>query len=126
MPLTVIGLFDEATTARKAIAALKGIGIPANQVSNVQREASAAEDEGEESWWSPLKERLKEMFGAGVPKRDLPYYREGLRRGGILVSAWVDDDEEHERVLAIFQRRGVVDLEERGNQRRASGWTDTV
>ena len=126
MALTVVGLFDEANEAQAAMAALKAIGIPANQVTSGQGEASPAGTEGEDSWWARLKDRLKEMFGAGVPKGDLPYYREGLRRGGILVSARVEDDREEERVLAIFQRHRVVNLEERAEQWRGSGWTETL
>ena len=126
MGLAIIGLFDEVNEAQAAMAELKGIGIPVNQVTSLQREGSPGGPEDDDSWWARLKEGLKEMFGAGVPKGDLPYYREGLRRGGILVSARVDDDEEEERVLAIFQRHRVVDLEERAEQWRASGWTETL
>jgi len=126
MALTVIGLFDETQDAQKAIAELTGIGIPANQVSSIQREASSSSTEADEGWWERLKDGLKEMFGAGVPTQDVPYYREGLRRGGILVRARVDDDQEEERVLAIFQRHRAIDLEERAEQWRASGWGDTL
>lgn len=59
---------------------------------------------------------------AGVPEHDANFYAEGVRRGGTLVSARVDD------ALAstareILQRYKPVDTTRRGAAYRESGWS---
>jgi hypothetical protein len=59
---------------------------------------------------------------AGVSKEDAPVYAEGLRRGGTMVSARVADSQ-RSRYEAILNR-SAVDIRERGEAYRKSGWTD--
>lgn len=62
------------------------------------------------------------LTGAGVPERDANFYAEGVRRGGTLVTARVDDA----RALMareILQRYKAVDPALRGGAYRESGWT---
>lgn len=59
---------------------------------------------------------------AGVPERDAHVYAEGVRRGGTLVSARVDDSRAAE-AQAILQRNRSVDIGARGQAYRDSGWT---
>jgi hypothetical protein len=59
---------------------------------------------------------------AGVPERDAHIYAEGVRRGGTLVTAKVDDARAAE-TQAILQRYKSVNLTERGEAYRASGWS---
>lgn len=58
---------------------------------------------------------------AGISKDDVPVYAEGLRRGGTLVTAHVPDGE-RTRYEAILNR-SAVDIRERGEAYRKSGWT---
>jgi hypothetical protein len=58
---------------------------------------------------------------AGVSKEDAPVYAEGVRRGGTLVTARVPDGE-RSRYEAILNR-SAVDIRERGEMYRKSGWT---
>ena len=48
-------------------------------------------------------------------------YAEGVRRGGSLVTARVDESQAV-LVESIMQRQGFVDARERGNAYRSGGW----
>jgi heat induced stress protein YflT len=58
----------------------------------------------------------------GVPERDAHFYAEGVRRGGTLVSARVDDAQAP-LAREILQRYKAVDPAVRGAAYRESGWT---
>jgi hypothetical protein len=58
---------------------------------------------------------------AGISKEDAPVYAEGLRRGGTLVTAKVAESQ-RSRYEAILNR-SAVDIRERAEAYRKSGWT---
>ncbi len=58
----------------------------------------------------------------GVSERDAHVYSEGVRRGGSLVSAKVDDEMVSE-VEAILDRHNPVDPQARGRAYAETGWT---
>src|SRR5215469_6682576 len=62
------------------------------------------------------------LTGAGVPERDANFYAEGVRRGGTLVTARVDDARAA-MAQEILQRYKAVDPTLRGAAYRESGWT---
>lgn len=62
------------------------------------------------------------LTGAGVPERDAQVYAEGVRRGGTLVAARVDN-ERAPAVREILSRYQSVDPAVRGAAYRESGWT---
>jgi len=62
------------------------------------------------------------LTGLGVPEHEAGYYSEGVRRGGTLVTAVVDDNFA-DRALAIFNRHNVVDIDERGSYYQSTGYT---
>ncbi|GIV97801.1 MAG: hypothetical protein KatS3mg057_2458 [Herpetosiphonaceae bacterium] len=64
---------------------------------------------------------LGALVGAGVPEEQAGYYVEGVRRGGILVSATVDETMA-DLVYTTMQRHGAVNMEERVAEWRAAGW----
>jgi hypothetical protein len=59
---------------------------------------------------------------AGVPEKDANVYAEGVRRGGTLVSAKVDDDKAIAAEAALNEYR-AVDATTRGATYRNEGWT---
>jgi hypothetical protein len=61
------------------------------------------------------------MTESGVPERDAHVYAEGVRRGGTLVSARVEDSRGYE-ADAILRRFSPVDITARGTAYRDSGW----
>jgi hypothetical protein len=62
------------------------------------------------------------LTGAGVPEHDAHFYAEGVRRGGNLVTARVDDARAS-TAREILQRYKSVDPAVRGAAYRQSGWT---
>lgn len=62
------------------------------------------------------------LTGAGVPETHAHIYAEGVRRGGALVTARVDDAEAT-RYAEILDQLGTVDVAARGEQYRQSGWS---
>jgi uncharacterized protein (TIGR02271 family) len=57
----------------------------------------------------------------GVPEEDAHYYAEGVRRGGVLVTV-ATDDATADRAAEIMRRHGAVDIDERAQQWRTTGW----
>lgn len=62
------------------------------------------------------------MTDAGVPEEHAHVYAEGVRRGGALVTARVDDTRAAE-AQAILHRHRSIDPEVRGRAYRDAGWT---
>jgi hypothetical protein len=58
----------------------------------------------------------------GVSEEDANFYAEGVRRGGTLVTARVEDNLVPE-AEAVLKRQGWVDPEERRAAYREQGWT---
>ena len=59
---------------------------------------------------------------AGVDERDAHVYGESLRRGGVFVTARVDD-EELDAAAAILGQSGSVDVNERRAEYERTGWS---
>jgi hypothetical protein len=62
------------------------------------------------------------LVGAGIPEEDASFYAEGVRRGGTLVLVKTSDDMAN-RAYDIMQLAGAVDVDKRGAEWRAGGWT---
>lgn len=62
------------------------------------------------------------LTDAGVPEEQAHVYAEGVRRGGTVVSARVDEGLVTE-ARAILNRSRDVDINERGSSYRSEGWT---
>jgi uncharacterized membrane protein len=63
------------------------------------------------------------LIDMGVGEEDASYYAEGVRRGGTLVSATVDEAW-LDRVEEIMNRHNPVDIERRAAYWRETGWSD--
>ncbi|MGH8565424.1 MAG: hypothetical protein ACREXW_15555 [Gammaproteobacteria bacterium] len=57
----------------------------------------------------------------GVPKDQTGYYAEAVRRGGILISVRVPEEQVDE-AMAIMERHHAMDVDERAAEWRAGGW----
>lgn len=100
---TLAALFDTKREAQDAEAGLARRGIGADRVTLVQDTAA----------------------GLTVPAQDRATYEEGLRRGGILLLARVEDAEV-DAVIVVLEKTGAVDLDARERDWRAGGWTGGV
>ena len=65
------------------------------------------------------------LTSAGVPAEDAEHYNEAVRRGGILLAVR-SQDEQAQRVAQILGEDGAVNIDERVDQYRSSGYTPTV
>jgi hypothetical protein len=59
------------------------------------------------------------LVKSGVPEDEAPYYAEGIRRGGTLISLQTSDTL---RAEDIMNRHGSVNIHERSNTWRQTGW----
>lgn len=57
-----------------------------------------------------------------LSQEDRPAYSEGIRRGGFLLFAEVDGDEDADRIISILKDTSGVNLEEREKMWRSEGW----
>jgi hypothetical protein len=62
------------------------------------------------------------LTDAGINERDAHVYAEGIRRGGHMVVARVDEAEA-DAAAAILSKHGPVDIAERRAEYMAEGWT---
>lgn len=65
---------------------------------------------------------LGSLTGAGVSEADAHTYAEAVHRGGTLVTV-ASSEVEHDRVVAILERAGAVDLDARSSTWRSQYWT---
>lgn len=69
-------------------------------------------------FWASIK-------NAFLPDEDRATYEEGIRRGGYLLTADVDEDEVDHAVAALENAHGSVDMEQRSSDWKNAGWAAT-
>lgn len=62
------------------------------------------------------------LVDAGIPRPEAEMYNEGVRRGGTLVTVRTNDRQDAEEAADIMARYDVVDIDQRGESYRNSGW----
>ena len=58
-----------------------------------------------------------------LQSEDRELYGESLRRGGFMLCAEVDGDEDEQRIISLLEETGSVDMDEREQSWRNEGWT---
>ena len=118
MSRTITALFDTREDADAGAERLRQAGIDAGAVAvhdqsthKTTGEYSTGEDQG--LWAS-----IKNVF---VPHEDRHAYEEGIRRGGFLLTADIDEDRAPDAVAAL-ENANSVDLDARSQQWRSEGW----
>ena len=118
MTRTITALFDTRADADGGGERLKQAGVDAGNVAvhdqtthKTSGEYSTRKDKG---LWATVK-------GVFVPDADRHTYEEGIRRGGFLLTADVDDDNTAAAVKAL-EEANSIDLDERSEQWRSDGW----
>jgi len=127
---TVIGLFGDASEARRAIDELQGLGYPADKISVVTNVASqqslearksmnleslSLTDVGKVATAGPLRDVLIKQPGAlgsalqlfGLTPELADHYVAGVKHGETLESLTVDD-KDSDRVLSVMKRRSAM------------------
>ena len=101
MSKTVVGLFDNARDAEDVRSDLQSMNLSSADIDMVSQDSL-----GDQSTM------LSRLSSAGVPEDDARLYYEGVRRGGSLVVAQVDDSYVND-VVDVMHRHNIVDLESR-------------
>jgi uncharacterized protein (TIGR02271 family) len=109
---TITAMFNSRAEAERAVQALASqAGLDRNAV-HVGSGSQASEQEG---FLSSLKSH-------SVPDEDRYAYAEGMRRGGAVLTAQVDESR-LDGAMDVLEQNGAVDLDEREAEWRRSGWT---
>jgi hypothetical protein len=114
---TLTAFFDSRGDAEQAIDRLTEAGVsqvrlmPGYESDDEKAEVSSDDRVG---FWARLEDWL-------FPVEDRAVYAEGLRRGGFLVSATVDDAT-YEIAHDILDEHGAIHMDERAAQWRSDGW----
>lgn len=116
MSRTITALFDsrsEAEAARDRIAGRAG------NVRIVDQEGSTGGTGSTGSHGGGLWESIKDAF---MPHEDRHAYEEGVRRGGYLLCATVEENQADE-ICSMLDGSGAVDFDQRQESWRSEGWS---
>ena len=114
---TITAMFDSADAADRARDRLVELGLPSDDVQVIYQGESGerAGADGKGLW-----ESIKDFFTGDDDERAA--YEEGIRRGGHLLTARVDEQYADE-VIVLLENSDAVDLDQRTQEWRAEGWT---
>lgn len=113
MSRTLTAMFDNRADADAAKARLIASHVDTDHIKIVEKGANDAS--GETGMWASLKN----MF---VADEDRHAYGEGIRRGGYLLTADVEEGQA-DAAVRVLDEGGSVDLDQRTADWRGSGWT---
>lgn len=119
---TITAIYDTEADARLAREQLVSSGLEDDDVRIVSQNLSssaASSDAGDQD--KGVWESIKDFF---VGDDDRPTYSEGLRRGGYLLTARVDD-ERSDQAISLLEQTNAIDLDERAQQWRTEGWSES-
>ena len=114
MSRTITAMFDSRSQAEAARNQLRSaVGADARIID---KSSTSSDTTGESrGFWADLKD----IF---VPDEDRYSYEEGVRRGGFLLCANVDESQA-DQACSILEASGSVDFDSRERQWRSEGWT---
>lgn len=129
MRQTVVGVFDRYAAARQAAQKLRDSGFgdsvyvtdDMGSVGPDGREDSAERRE-DTGVFAHVRQFFADLFGDD--DREVSPYAEALRRGGAVVKVEVDEEQQAESARRTLEAAGAVDIEERAEQWRTSGWQE--
>jgi uncharacterized protein (TIGR02271 family) len=133
---TVIGAFEDPQLAQRALERLVQAGFDRDDV-HVQEGAAGGttgamgadtrgadrprdEDHG---IMESIGDFFASLFGEDKPTGRSGVYAEAVRRGTSVVVVDADDDDKADMAARLLHELGAIDVDERAQQWRASGWT---
>jgi uncharacterized protein (TIGR02271 family) len=122
MSRTITAMFDNRTEAEEAADRLRKSRIQADRINVIDQSSQGYSsdrysDTQDRGFWATLKD----VF---LPDEDRHAYEEGVRRGGVLVTAQVDEIEADE-AIRVLEESNSVDFDQRQDEWRGSGWAGT-
>jgi len=118
---TITAIYDSESDALQAKSQLLSHGLEDDDVRIVSHQLSSTpvrDDAGDDKG---IWESIKDFF---VGDQDRSMFSEGLRRGGCLLTARVTD-ETGDEAIALLQSTNAIDLDQRSDQWRAEGWSES-
>jgi stress response protein YsnF len=119
MAKTVVGLYEDRTTAHRALKDLEARGFNKDHLS------FASTERGDRHTYEHDADTFRDpssLTRYGVPQEEAEFYAEGLRRGGSLIVARVHDSNAEE-AADIMARHNPARFEDRHKAYRASGYS---
>lgn len=118
MSRTVTALFDSRADAQASADNLRQLGIDADDIHIHDNSSQSTRSEHEGlGLWATIK-------NAFLPDDDRQTYEEGIRRGGFLLTADVDEAQA-DQAIRVLDAANTVDMDERANRWRSEGWGAT-
>ena len=119
MTRTITALFDQRADAEAAQNRLKDANVDVSHINIHDKTSSGFHAIGHSTTQEPgIWGSIKNAF---LPDEDRHTYEEGVRRGGFLLTA--DVGEEHvDEAVRVLEEADTVDIEDRSQQWRSSGW----
>lgn len=111
---TLTALFDSHAEAERGRQRLAQIGVSPGTIEIMDQSVGTPAAPRKESGWEKFKHML-------MPESERSEYEEGIRRGGSLLTASVDDSLA-ERTVAALEECHPIDIRERAAEWRKSGW----
>jgi len=111
-------MFDSRSEADAARERLVSSRIDASNIQIIDQ-TSGASSSGSGEQGGGFFDSLKNMF---LPDEDAHAYGEGIRRGGYLLSAQVDEDQCDE-AIRVLEESSSIDFDQRQEEWRNDGWT---
>lgn len=116
---TIIGMFEDYDEAEDLLDDLVDEGFDRASIDIIKTEEGREKEKG-----GGFLQSLKKLF---TTQKDIPesyrgYYSEGVRRGGVLVSIAVSD-EDAERATELMNKHDAIDVEQRAESWKKAGWT---
>ena len=123
MSSTITAMFDTRADAEAAKERLKTSNVDADHIHIHDKSSAGYQEQGHSTHAEPgIWASIKNAF---LPDEDRHTYEEGVRRGGAVLTADVDDDAVG-RAIDVLEEAGSVDIDERANDWRQSGWNQPM
>ncbi len=117
----VVGFMDNYQDAVDLATDLSNSGFKRENIDIVESEGRSVREESREEEGGFLQS-LRRVFGREDSEEVRGYYAEGVRRGGTVVSV-LTHEEDADLAADIMSRHGAVDIEERAEEWKKSGWS---
>lgn len=119
MSTTLVGMFDSEAQARQACERLRsaGIGEQSMRIENQPVDTGSTVESHEKRGF------FARLFGIGDDDETSTHYDEALRRGHAMLTVTLHGEERIEEISDILEDCGAVDVDERVQEWKASGYT---
>jgi uncharacterized protein (TIGR02271 family) len=118
MSRTITAMFDSRSEAESAREQLSASNIEADRVRIIDQNSTGSSAGGGSAGEEGFFASLKDLF---MPDEDRHAYGEGIRRGGYMLVAEVDEDQADE-ACRLLDQSNSVDFDQRQSEWRNQGW----